>query len=108
LFSELCQKHPPLSLIGPELLHAKASDEMLRYWVRRNVYSVRVLRCRFKKPAFLQKIGALSRGAELDPLYIDVVVRRYEATTGNPAVLIETGETLEALAARRALEDVPV
>jgi hypothetical protein len=34
---------------------------------------------------------------ELDPLY-DVIVRRFEAATGNPAVLVETGEMLEALA----------
>jgi hypothetical protein len=29
-----------------------------------------------------------------------VIVRRYEATTGNPAVLVETGETSEPLALR--------
>jgi DNA modification methylase len=50
------------------------------------------------------KTGRICRGVELDPLYVDVIVRRYEAATGEPAVLIETGETFEALAARRALE----
>jgi hypothetical protein len=54
------------------------------------------------------KTGRVCRGVELDPLYIDVVVRRYGATTGNPAVLIETGETFEALASSRAIEEAPV
>jgi hypothetical protein len=46
------------------------------------------------------------RGVELDPLYIDV--RRYEAATGHPAVLIETGEAFNVLAARRAREAASV
>jgi DNA modification methylase len=50
------------------------------------------------------KTGRVCRGVELDPLYVDVIVRRYEAATGAPAVLLETGETFEALAARRAPE----
>jgi hypothetical protein len=33
-----------------------------------------------------------------------VIVRRFEAATGNQAVLIESGETFEALAGSRALE----
>ena len=37
------------------------------------------------------KTGRVCRGVELDPLYVDVIVRRYEAATGNPAVLVETG-----------------
>ena len=41
------------------------------------------------------KTGRVCRGVELDPLYVDVIVRRYEATTGNPAVLVETGETFD-------------
>jgi DNA modification methylase len=54
------------------------------------------------------KTGRVCRGVELDPLYIDVIVRRYEAATGVPAVLIETGETFEALAARRTLEEARI
>jgi hypothetical protein len=46
----------------------------------------------------------ICRGVELDPLYVDVIVRRYEAVTSNPAVLSETGETFEALAMRRATD----
>jgi DNA modification methylase len=52
--------------------------------------------------------GRVCRGVELDPLYVDVIVRRYEAVTGSPAVLIETGETFELLALRRASEAPPV
>jgi len=52
--------------------------------------------------------GRVCRGLELDPLYVDVIVRRYEAVTGNRAILIESGETFEALAARRAGEAAPI
>jgi len=48
------------------------------------------------------KTGRVCRGVELDPLYVDVIVRRFEAATGNPAVLVETGETFEALATQGA------
>jgi DNA modification methylase len=54
------------------------------------------------------KTGRVCRGVELDPLYVDVIVRRYEAATSNRAVLIETGEIFEALAVRRAHEAAPV
>jgi DNA modification methylase len=50
------------------------------------------------------KTGRICRGVELDPLYVDVIVRRYQAATGNDAVLLETGETFEAVAARRESE----
>jgi hypothetical protein len=48
------------------------------------------------------------RGVELDPLYVDVIVRRYEAASGQPAVLIETGESFDVLAARRLREAASV
>ncbi len=47
--------------------------------------------------------GRVCRGVELDPRYVDVIVRRYEASTGNATVAVETGETFEALAARRCV-----
>jgi DNA modification methylase len=50
------------------------------------------------------RAGRVCRGVELDPLYVDVIIRRYEAATGEAAVLMETGETFHDLAARRALE----
>jgi DNA modification methylase len=48
------------------------------------------------------KIGRICRGVELDPLYVDVIIRRFEAVAGKAAVLIDSGETFDALAARRA------
>jgi DNA modification methylase len=54
-----------------------------------------------------EKTGRVCRGVELDRLYVDVIIRRYEAATGKRAVLIETGETFAALTARRAPEGTP-
>jgi DNA modification methylase len=51
-----------------------------------------------------EKTGRICRGVELDPLYIDVIVRRYEAVRGNAATLVETGESFAALSARRVVE----
>ena len=51
-----------------------------------------------------EKAGRVCRGVELDPLYVDVIIRRYEAATGEAAILFETGETFQDLAARRAAE----
>jgi len=50
------------------------------------------------------RAGRVCRGIELDPLYVDVIVRRYEAATGKAAILTETGETFAELAARRVME----
>ncbi len=50
------------------------------------------------------KAGRVCRGVELDPLYVDVIIRRYEAVTGEAAVLAETGERFADPAARRAAE----
>jgi hypothetical protein len=55
-----------------------------------------------------EKTGRVCHGVELDPLYVDVIVRRYEAATGDAATLIETGETFQALSARRSSEAAPV
>jgi uncharacterized protein YegL len=40
-------------------------------------------------------------GVELDPLYIDVIIRRYEAATGAVVILADSGETFEKVEARR-------
>jgi DNA modification methylase len=50
------------------------------------------------------KTGRVCRGVELDPLYVDVIVRRYEAATAKSAVFVETEETFAALTARRERE----
>jgi len=48
--------------------------------------------------------GRICRGVELDPLYVELIIRRYEPATGAGASLVEIGETFEALAARRERE----
>jgi DNA modification methylase len=48
-----------------------------------------------------EKSGRVCRGLELDPLYTDVIIHRFEAMTGVAAVLEETGERFMDLAARR-------
>jgi DNA modification methylase len=50
------------------------------------------------------KTGRACRCVELDPLYVDVIVRRFEAATDIAATLVETGETFQALTARRERE----
>jgi DNA modification methylase len=54
------------------------------------------------------KTGRVCRGVELDPLYVDVIIRRYEAASGQAAVLVETGESFKELDARRVAEAAPV
>lgn len=48
-----------------------------------------------------EKTGRRCRGLEIDPLYVDVILRRYEAVTGRPGVLESTGETYAELAMSR-------
>ena len=49
-----------------------------------------------------ESTGRCCRGVELDPLYIDVILRRYHSETGESAVLEETGETFDELRERRS------
>jgi DNA modification methylase len=48
-----------------------------------------------------EKTDRCCRGVELDPRYLDVILRRYEAGTGQSAILEETGETLDELREKR-------
>jgi DNA modification methylase len=48
-----------------------------------------------------ENTGRVCRGIELDPLYVDVIIRRYEAETGTAVILADSGETFEKVAARR-------
>jgi DNA modification methylase len=43
------------------------------------------------------RTGRLGRGIELDPRYVDVAVRRWQALSKQPAVLIKTGQTFDEL-----------
>jgi DNA modification methylase len=49
-----------------------------------------------------ERTGRCCRGVELDRLYVDIIFRRYEAETGQSAVLEETGETFTELRERRS------
>jgi DNA modification methylase len=44
-----------------------------------------------------EKSSRRCRGSELDPLYVDVIIRRYQAATGAEARLRSTGETFDQL-----------
>jgi hypothetical protein len=68
----------------------------------------RRLVARLRRPPRSDKTGRACRGVELDPLYVEVILRRYVAATGNPAILFDTGETFKALALRRVTEAVAV
>ena len=48
-----------------------------------------------------EKRGRICRGIELDPLYVDVIIRRWQRVTGKAATLGETGESFADLSQRR-------
>ena len=52
--------------------------------------------------------GRRAAGFELDPRYVDTIIRRWQQMTGKDAVLAATGETFETVADARAtgLEEV--
>ena len=54
-----------------------------------------------------EKTGRRCRGLELDPRYVDVILRRYHEVTGEQGILRETGETVLELAERRMREGEP-
>jgi DNA modification methylase len=47
-----------------------------------------------------EETGRICCSVELDPLYVDVAIRRWQNVTGKDAVLLETGESFNALAQR--------
>lgn len=51
-----------------------------------------------------ERTGRVCFGVELDPLYVDVIVRRWEKATGKQATLRATGEPFDRVAERRAAE----
>jgi DNA modification methylase len=50
-----------------------------------------------------EQTGRICYGVELDPKYVDVIVRRWEAFTGKQATLEGDGRTFAAIAQERAL-----
>jgi len=57
--------------------------------------------------AAAERTGRQSRLIELEPGYVDVIVRRLQAETGEEAIHIETGLTFSKLAEKRASEAEP-
>lgn len=49
-----------------------------------------------------EKTGRVCAGLELDPKYVDVIVRRWQAYTGRQAVHAETGLSFDEMAAMRS------
>ena len=50
-----------------------------------------------------ERIGRHAYGLEIDPLYVDVAIRRWQAFTNRDAVLEATGQTFAELAEGKAL-----
>ena len=51
-----------------------------------------------------ERAGRKARALEIDPTYIDVAVRRWQAFTGKAAILAGSGETYETIEEQRAAE----
>ena len=49
-----------------------------------------------------ERTGRKARAIEIDPHYVDVAVRRWQAYTGKAAVLCATGQSFEEVAERAA------
>jgi hypothetical protein len=49
-----------------------------------------------------ERTGRRARAIEIDPHYVDVAVRRWQAYTGKAAVLSTTGQTFEEVTERDA------
>lgn len=44
-----------------------------------------------------ERVGRICHGLELDPIYVDTIIRRWQAMTGDSAVLAASGLTFEAV-----------
>ena len=51
-----------------------------------------------------EKTGRTARLVELDPLYCDTIIRRFEKYTGKEAILVTSGQTFEEVAGARTAE----
>jgi DNA modification methylase len=47
-----------------------------------------------------ERVGRIARIMECDPLYVDLMIRRWQRLTGQAAILEATGETFDEIAAR--------
>jgi hypothetical protein len=44
---------------------------------------------------------------ELDPLYVDVIIRRWQAYAHDDAILVSTGQTFDDIEKNRRMDEVP-
>jgi hypothetical protein len=51
-----------------------------------------------------ETIGRICYAIEVDPLYVDVAIRRWQAFTGKTAVLLDHGRTFEEISAVRGAQ----
>jgi len=51
-----------------------------------------------------EKVGRRAFGMELDPLYVDTIIRRWQRWTGDEARHADTGKTFAEMAAGRESE----
>jgi DNA modification methylase len=51
-----------------------------------------------------EKTGRIGRAIELDPHYVDIAIRRWQAVTGRSAIHLDSGRTFDELAASRSRE----
>lgn len=54
-----------------------------------------------------EKTGRHARCIELDPLYVDTAIRRFQERFGIEAIHVQTGLTFDELGKKRATEDIP-
>jgi DNA modification methylase len=52
-----------------------------------------------------QNTARVCCGVARDPLYVAIIIRRYDVLTGIAAILADSGETFEQVASRRRDED---
>jgi DNA modification methylase len=46
-----------------------------------------------------ERVGRLCRGIEMDPLYVDLTIRRWQRLTGEHAINLACGRSFDELAA---------
>ncbi len=83
---DLLALHPtvkPVKMIADAILDCSARSELILDPFLGS--GTTVLAC--------ERIGRICRGMELDPLYVDTAIRRWQALTGQDAILTSTGET---------------
>jgi len=51
-----------------------------------------------------ERVGRRAFGIEIDPLYVDVAIRRWQQFTGRDAILRSTGQTFDEVEAQRSAE----